>query len=167
MRPQFSMDQRNFLAFEYHKRRGTRDFHPQLLQDFAAIFPVARIPSKNQVRNIWKKQMTKGTINNCNTKASPGVTHSGRPRTARTQANNVRVKAVMDRDSTKMIGAGDRSPVRSARRNGLGISPASWVRIKQDIKYHPYKPVRRQELKPADYPRLWFNKYLGNPKILI
>jgi inhibitor of nuclear factor kappa-B kinase subunit alpha len=49
---------------------------------------------------------------------------------------------------------GDRavSPVRSARKNGI-LSKSSWHRIKKELKYHPYKPIRRHLLKPADEPR--------------
>ena len=102
-RPQFTMEQRNFLCFEYHKRKGTQNFHPQLLADFQRKFPGARIPGKNIIIKIWKKQMTKGTVNNCNSKTSPGDSHSGRPRTVRTPAISANVKAVMDRDAVKVI----------------------------------------------------------------
>ena len=37
-RPQFDQPQRSFLAMEFHKRRGTRDFVPGLLADFAVLF---------------------------------------------------------------------------------------------------------------------------------
>ena len=96
------MAERNFLCMEYYKRKGTRDFKAQILADFQTMFPGTRIPSKNMLVNIWKKQMTKGTVNNCNSKTSPGDCHSGRPRTVRTEANTANVKAVMDRDALKV-----------------------------------------------------------------
>ena len=54
-RPQFSQPQRSFLAMEFHRRRGTRDFIPGLLADFAAQFPGERVPSakiSNEVAQI-------------------------------------------------------------------------------------------------------------------
>ena len=44
-RPQFTMQQRNFLVFEYHKNKGTRDFKDQILSNFQAKFPGVRQPS--------------------------------------------------------------------------------------------------------------------------
>ena len=38
-RPQFSQPQWSFLAMEFHRRRGTKNFLPGLLVDFAAKFP--------------------------------------------------------------------------------------------------------------------------------
>ena len=149
-RQQFSTAQRNFLAFEYHKRKGPRDFVAGLVQDFQEKFPAARRPGKNQIRRIWEKQMNKGTVNKCNSKSSPGLTFSGRPRTQRTPPTIASVKGVMDRDAAKEIGDATVSPISSARRNVLAIAKSSWSRIKLELRYHPYKPVRRHELKPGD-----------------
>ena len=77
-RAQFTKDQRNFLAFEYHKRKDAREFIPGLIADFNRKFPGKRPPSKNVPRKIWEKQMKNGTVNNCNSKASPGQNNSGR-----------------------------------------------------------------------------------------
>ena len=52
MAPQFSMEERNFIAFEYHKRKGNRNFKDQLVQDLINRFPGVRRPSKNQIREI-------------------------------------------------------------------------------------------------------------------
>ena len=153
-RPQFTMQQRNFLVFEYHKNKGTRDFKDQILSNFQAKFPGVRQPSTNQMANMWRKQMLKGTVNNCNSKSSPGDTYSGRARTARTPANIVLVKGVMDRDAVKELGDATLSPVSSARRNVLGLDKSAWWRIKLDLRYHPYRAVRRQLLTPADLPRI-------------
>ena len=88
---------------EYYKRKGTRDFKAQILADFQTMFPGTRIPSKNMLMNIWqKKPMTKDTVNNYNSKTSPGDCHSRWPRTVRTEANTANVKAVMDRDAIKV-----------------------------------------------------------------
>ena len=153
MAPQYTMEQRNFLAMEYHKKKGTRGFKDELIQDFLTKFPNARRPSTNHLQNIWSKQIMKGTVLNCNSKSSPGITHSGRRRTVRTDPNKRRVKQVMDRDAVKQLGDGNHSPVSTSRRNALGISRSSWSRIKKDLNYHPYKPVYQQELKPQDYAR--------------
>ena len=133
-RPQFTRDQRNHLAFEYHRLRGTRDFKPEILRTFQLKFPGVRAPNKNQMKRIWEKQMRTGTVNNNNSKSSPGLTHSGRPRTVRTPANKAAVKAVMDRDATKEMGDNTRSPVSSARRNVLAIDKSSWTRIKTELR---------------------------------
>ena len=95
-RPQFDQPQRTYLALEYYKHRGTRNFMPQLLADFAAQFPGARVPSLNTIREIHNKFVRLGTINNVNSKNSPGATHSGRPKTSTSDQNKQRVKAVMD-----------------------------------------------------------------------
>ena len=52
---QFEMEERNFLMLEYHKRKGTRNFVPQLLADFAQKFPGARVPHRNTLVNVFKK----------------------------------------------------------------------------------------------------------------
>ena len=105
------------------------------------------------MRRIWKKQIENGTVNNCNSKASPGDTYSGRPRTQRTAENIGDVKNVMDRDASKRIGDDTVSPINSSRRNILAIPKSSWSRIKLELRYHPFKPVRRHELFPQDYQR--------------
>ena len=38
----------------------------------------------------------------------------------------------------------------SARRNVLGIGKSSWSRIREELRYHPYKVVKRQKLKHQD-----------------
>ena len=170
-RAQFTRAERNFLTFEYHKSKGTKNFKLKILREFQLKFPTTRVPGKNQMKCIWEKQILKGTVNNCNSQPSPGPTHSGRTRTARTPPNVAAVKGVLDRDSTKEIGDDTVSPVSSARRNFLAITKSSWNRITKGLRlvlliffpsvyqliilysYHPYKPVRRHELKPEDLPR--------------
>ena len=112
-----------------------------------AKFPGDREPGKDQIRRIWNKQM----VNNCNSKTIPGPTYSWTPRTQRTPQNIAAVKAVMDRDALKMIGDSTVSPVSSARRNVLAMDKSTWSRIKLELIYHPYKPMRRHELKPQDF----------------
>ena len=81
MAPQFSKEERNFLLFEYLKRRGGMDFLPGLIHDFQAQFPGTRPPAPKTIRAICKKQVEKGTVLNCNSANSPGDTHSGRTST--------------------------------------------------------------------------------------
>ena len=152
-RPQFDQPQRTYLALEYYKHRGTRNFMPQLLADFAAQFPGARVPSLNTIREIHDKFVRLGTINNVNSKNSPGATHSGRPKTSTSDQNKQRVKAVMDRDRVKEIGDNAVSPISSGRRNALGLDKSAFWRLAKEIRYHPYKPVRRHQLKPEDLAR--------------
>lgn len=148
-RPQYSVDQRNYLVMEYHRRRGTRDFKQQLVQDFQGRFPGTRAPGKNMIVKMWEKQMANGTVHNLNSATSPGGSHSGRPRTTRTQQNKDAVKAVMDRDAGKEIGDGNASPVSSGRKNVVvGLDKSGWWRLAKELKYHPYKAIRRQLLKP-------------------
>ena len=66
----------------FHRRRGTKNFLPGLPADFAAQFPDARVPSERVIRDLHKKFLALGRINNKNSKSSPGVTHSGRPKTS-------------------------------------------------------------------------------------
>ena len=140
-RPQFTRDQRNWLVLEYYKRKGTMNFLPGLIADYSNKFPGARVPAFSTIRRLCKKQIDLGTVNNVNSKASPGDSHSGRIRTARTPPHTAEVKAVMDADSVKEIGDGlpinglPISPVNSARKNKLPwCTKSSWSRIKSDIK---------------------------------
>ena len=116
-------------------------------------FPGVREPGKNQMKRIWEKQVVLGTVKNCNSKTSPGNTYSGRPKTQRTPAKKIAIKNVLDRDSEKQMGDATVSPVSSARKNVLAIPKSSWSRISSELHYHPYKPIRRQELQPGDYQR--------------
>ena len=60
-RPQFITQERNFLAFEYHKRTGDKNFMPGLIMDFGRKFLCARQPALCHVRRIYKKAMELGT----------------------------------------------------------------------------------------------------------
>ena len=134
-RVQYSREQRNFLALEFYRRRGTRNFFPGLLTDFQNRYPGARQPAESTVRRLCAKQLSLGTVNNCNSKSSPGASYSGRPRTKRTPPNAQEVKNVLDRDKNKRVGDPNVSPVSSARRNPLGwCSKSTWNRLTQDIQ---------------------------------
>ena len=72
-RLQFDQPQRLFLAMKFHKLRGTRDFVPGQLADFAVQFPGARVPSWRAISDMHKKFFALGTINNENSASCPGV----------------------------------------------------------------------------------------------
>ena len=77
------------LAFEYHKRKGHRNFVPGLIIDFGRKFLNARQPSLCHVRRIYKKAMELRTVLNVNSKTSPG--NSFRSRHVRTPRNVAKV----------------------------------------------------------------------------
>ena len=138
---------------EFHRRRGTKNFLPGLPADFAAQFPDARVPSERVIRDLHKKFLALGRINNKNSKSSPGVTHSGRPKSSTSDQNKQRVKVVLDRDRVKRLGDNQVSPRSSARRNSLALDKSAWWRLTKELRYHPYKPVKRHELQAGDLPR--------------
>ena len=73
--------------------------------------------------------------------------HSGHPRTGRSQENIDRVQELLA-DNPRGV---------SSRRNGLGISQSSFVRIvKDDLKWHPCKTRVRHQLKLTDFDRRVF-----------
>ena len=76
--PQFTTQERNFLAFKYHKRKGHRNFMLGLIMDFGRKFLNARQSALCHVRKIYKKAMELGTVLNVNNKTSPGNPFSGR-----------------------------------------------------------------------------------------
>ena len=93
----------------------------------------------------------KFTVQNCNSKSSPGDTHSGVKRTARTPENIEAVRVAVTADRTKELFD---PTVVSGRRNGLGISQSTFARIvKEDLKLHCYKLERRFEMHPGDKER--------------
>ena len=66
--PQFTTQERNFLAFKYHKRKGHRNFMLGLIMDFGRKFLNARQPALCHVRRIFKKAMELGTELNMKSK---------------------------------------------------------------------------------------------------
>ena len=89
------------------------------------------------------------------------MTHSGPRYTVNTPVNRADTKVVLDRDKNKMLGDATVSSVSSARRNVLGLGKSSYNRIMKRLKYHPYKPICRYQLKPGDLPwRLQFFHWL-------
>ena len=148
---QLTPEQRNHLALEYHKMRGQYNCINVVKYSFSQEFPGVQLPSKNTIKRIWRKQKTHFTVHNLNSKNSPGLSHSGRKRSARTPENIQAVKDILDTDAAKPA---DADSINSARKNELGLSASTWCRIaKHDLKYHSYKLVVSQKLKPQDLPR--------------
>jgi hypothetical protein len=93
------------------------------------------VPSKVTIKATFEKfRVREGTCHNLN------KGRSGRLRTLRTQENIDVVRQSLLEDV-----------IRSARRNGLGLSRSSFNRIvKMDIKFHPYVLIRRHQLREGD-----------------
>ena len=133
-RPQLTRDQRNFVLLEYAKKKGGKNFFQGLFAAYQVKFPGARVPDETTVRRLYQKQKQNGTVNNCNSKSSPGASYSGRRRSGRSPQNIAGAKAVMDRDATKRLGDATVSPVSSARRNVLAVTKSTWSRIKLELR---------------------------------
>ena len=144
---------RNCLAMAYERNKKNFKLMTAIKVEFQQKHPGVAVPHRDTIKNIHKKQMKYFTTHNLNSKTSPGETHSGRPRTVRTPENLEAEKNVLDRDGAKELDDPVASPVSSARKNVLGFGKSSWSRIAQDLKYHPFKMVRTQLLKPQDFNR--------------
>ena len=124
-------------------------FYFKILDEFSSKFPNARVPSKNQIRDIYLKTSEFGTVHNLNSANSPGDGHSGRRRSARSQAMVQAVKDVVAEDRDK---APDDPTVRSSRRNGIldpngnHMTKSTFNRITKDLHIHPYKMQRVSNL---------------------
>ena len=149
---QYSPEQRTWLAMEYTRHQGTRGFVEGIIQRFQQRFPGAPVPNQSTLYRQYRKINQFSTLHNLNSKASPGPTYSGRPRTATTPAMAAQVRAVTEHDATKELNRAH-SPVSTARHNALGLDKSAWCRIAKSEKLHPYKIVRSQKLEPADFPR--------------
>lgn len=120
----------------------------QIRNAFGEQFPDRPLPAKS---TIWKnvvKYQQHGTSLNRNRG------NSGRRHTGRSHAN---VEAVRQMDRRNF----------SARRNPLGLPPATFNRITRlDLHWHPYKMQIRHKLLPGDLPRrLQFCEWLvGRPE---
>ena len=78
--PQFTPQQRLCLAQSHNKHKGTRNCYTKVVQDFAAKFPGVAAPTAKNVRKMALKLANHQTLHNLNSKASPGQSHSGRPK---------------------------------------------------------------------------------------
>ena len=72
---------------------------------------------------------------------------SGRRRTERCLENIQAVREALENQE-------DGAPRISARRNGLGLTSATFNRITRlDLGFHPYRMIKRHQLLDNDYPR--------------
>ena len=113
---QYSAEQRNFILIEYVKEKtksktGTKDFYNKVIiilnsicifklnlqvkASFQAKYPGSPVQEKPTIRRIFLKQNKHFTLHNLNSKASPGDTHSGRRKSARTPQNTDAVNRVV------------------------------------------------------------------------
>ena len=56
--PQYTPEQRNFLVMAYERYKGTRDFMPQINQEFQEELPGVEVPHRTNIVRMYKKQMT-------------------------------------------------------------------------------------------------------------
>lgn len=160
-RPQYTPEQRNFLAMAFERHKTTKYRKIQLVQqEFTQKFPEARLPGKTTIHYIWKKQNKFFTYHNLNSKQSAGDTFSGRSRSARTPENIEAVKALLDADAKKEA---DDPNINTCRKNELGITPSAFCRIVKELKYHCYKMDVSQKLNEGDNERrLQFANFVLN-----
>lgn len=136
--PQFTPQQGAFLVREYcQSNRNVA----RVLERFREEFHDVRCPSRVAVYKNVRKYTVSGTSCNLN------KGRSGRRRTGRCQEN---VQAVFEALENQKDGA----PRISARRNGLGLTSATFNRITRlGLKFHPYQMIRRHQLLDNDYQR--------------
>ena len=140
VRPQFTPQQRAFIVTELY--RNDNNVY-RAIQRFREAFRNARYPSRGTVYSNVRKYATTGTSLNLN-KGRPG-----RMRTARSAENIEAVRNAIEE-------ARGEAPELciSCRRNGLGLSLATFNRITRlDLHFHPYQMIRRHQLLPGDPPR--------------
>ena len=70
MAPQYTAKMRTFMAVEYNKRAGTRDFVDGIIQDFVARYPGRAPPSQRTILRQAKKLDTFSTLHNLNSKVT-------------------------------------------------------------------------------------------------
>ena len=141
-RSQFTAEQRAFCVMKYQKYSPSGyNVSSRVLRDFENHFPGVRVPSKSALLKMVAKFDKLFTVHNCNSKSSPGESHSGHRKTVRTPANIEAVRAAVTADTTKELF--DPS-VNTSSRNSLGLSASSFNRIlKEDLKYHCFKMIKK------------------------
>lgn len=66
--PHYDSEQRTFMAVEYCKKRGTRDFMEEIIADFQVRYPAAIPPSCKTIWRQWYKLDHFHTLHNLNSK---------------------------------------------------------------------------------------------------
>ena len=147
---QLTTDQRVFIV----RMRMNNFSIVQIQQAFRQQFH-RQPPSKTTIRLNYSKYLRWGTSLNRN------KGNSGRRRTARNLQNVNAVQNILIR-----------APKTTSRRNGLGMTKSTFNRIsKTELRFHPYRIHRRQELKNGDYARRmnfcrWFLQQSIDPAFL-
>lgn len=136
--PQYTPQQRAFLVREYD--RNNRNV-ARVLERFREQYPHVRCPSRVTVYKNVRKYTVNGTSCNLN------KGRSGRRRTERCPENIQAVREALENQE-------DGAPRISARRNGLGLTSATFNRITRlDLRFHPYQMIKRHQLLDNDYQR--------------
>ena len=134
---QLSLDQRLFIALEKEKGKNTTEIKTQ----FSLKWPGKDPPHRSTIYKIWKKLRNHHTVQNLN------KGNSGRRMSGRSDHNIDQVRALLE-DQV------DKKPdeiVCSSRRNNLDLTQTTFNRITRlDIKFHPYKILRRQKISPRN-----------------
>ena len=131
--PRLTKDQRVWICLEFARTNNANE----VLRRWNNRWPNVQAPTVSTIIKTFNKFVEEGTCLNLNKE------RSGRRRTARTPGNVAMVRNALQQDG-----------LRSARRNGLGLTRSSFLRIVNlDIKFHPYVLIRRQKLKPGDPPQ--------------
>ena len=148
--PQFTPQQREFLVREYRYDRSNHSVL-RVLQSFREEYPDVRCPSRLTVHKNVRKYSQNGT--SCNVNKG----RSGRQKMARCPEN---IEAVQEALDNPEAGA----QRINARRNGLGLSSATFNRITRlDLRLHPYQMIKRHQLLDSDYQRrINFSQWLLN-----
>ena len=131
---QLTTAQRSFLVKKYHETRS----YLQTQEAFHLMFPDRDPPTKKTIWLNVRKYEAEGTSHNLN------KGRSGRRKSARTEENIEAVRQQLEHHPHQT----------SARRNGVGLTQASFNRITRlDLNLHPYRLHVRHELMPADLNR--------------
>ena len=119
---QLTQDQRIWVCIEMARLGNAKAVQRSWLNRWPGI----NAPTARMIRQNFKKYSDHGTSLNRNRG------NSGRPRTARSVENVARVRRSLQRSL-------QRNGNLSARRNGLGISRASFSRIiRSYLRFYPY-----------------------------
>ena len=133
---QFTPQQRLWVALQKEKEYSTAQIKTLFTEKWPDKSPPA---DKAVIWKVWKKLQIHHTVldlkkGNC-----------GRKKTGRSEENIERVKALLENQSEKRPD----EIVCSSRRNDLNLSQSTFNRITRlDIKFHPYKILRRQKISP-------------------
>ena len=134
---QLTQEQRTFVVETFFRRDNVN----AVIEAFQQRFPERNPPTDKTIRRIISKFRNTGSVANQNSG------RSGRRRTARTPENVARVQEAI-------VAANNQNVSISARRNGLGISSATFNRItKNDLNWHPYQMFIRHQLENNDFER--------------